>query len=423
MATKRVQQIENQARAALETATMWFPELEDAEITISFEARPQPQVTATHRRLAMILPTDTIGRVDRLMERTVYQACALHMWRRECENRDHWAALEAVHGDPVAAVLATAFNELDEFGLRVVLYETQAREGCLEVFTPREDIGEFDRVANLVAMRFVEFESTFGEAANSDAVETCLARYADSVHGLFAKYAEVRPTIRASLCEGGDRLTATMGLETLSGHEDFSFLDILWDRNPATNVPTKIKIDVDESDLWWPPPDDEDEDGSEAEDDEEDDDEPYVETWRDLDQALQTEQETLRDVMEEVATLESIEDVPDAHRDSWAECGHPGPLSVGSAATAVLVIGGRISQVDDGSDFGYPDVIFWCPPSYLTLLKRCAEAAKVGLVDAQSGAVEVYAMADDVFGLLRFAEQVRSLSSEFDALKANIEPT
>ena len=419
MATRRVQQIENQAREALDTATVWFPELEDAEIVISFEARSLPQVAATHRRLAMILPTDTIGRVDRLMERTVYQACALHIWRHECEERDHWAALEAAHGDPVVAILTTALDELDEFGLRVVLYETQAREGCLEVFTPRADIGEFDRFANLVAMRFVEFESTFGDATNSGAVEACISRYTDSVHDLFRRYAAVRQTIRAPLCEGGDRLTATMGLETLSQHESFLFLGALWDRNPATNVPTKIKIDVDETDLWWPPPDDAD-DGDEGPEDE-DDDEPYVETWRDLDQALQTEQETLRDVMGEVERLDSIEDVPLAHRDSWAECGHPGPLCVGSAATAVLVIGGRIAQVDDGSEFGYPDVTFWCPPSYLALLKRCAEAAKVGLVDAQNGAVEIYALAHDVFGLLRFAEHVRGMANEFDALKAKIE--
>src|SRR5262249_10813146 len=160
-------------------------------------------------------------------------------------------------------------DELDEFGLRVVLYETQAREGCLEVFTPREDIGEFDRVANLVAMRFVELESTFGEAANSEAVETGVGRDADSVHALFPGYAAVRPTIRASLCEGSDRLTATMGLETLSQHEDFSFLDALWDRNPATNVPTRIKIDVDETDLWWPPPDDEDDGDEDSEEEDE----------------------------------------------------------------------------------------------------------------------------------------------------------
>lgn len=90
-------------------------------------------------------------------------------------------------------------------------------------------------------------------------------------------------------------------------------------------------------------------------------------------------------------------------------------LGVGSATFALNAAGCPTSFSCSGHGRDLAWIAFWARPTALPLLIDAANAAQVGLCD-RDGGLEV--SSDDVFGLLRFARELRDRADAFRTLGA-----
>lgn len=408
----------------LSTAYIVFSELYDMSVSLKRNAAE----LNNPRRGELVIDISELD-PDADPERFVNFECARYFWRSGCVagRRDYQAALAKVGKPSFLQALIGDANLLDEFGLRVTLYERMQEEGCLEAFATEADIVEMDHFANSLAMRFCELDGWLEQ--NDDAkVDAYLQVWTDAVIDAFKRYVEVRSNVNFNISLGGinadaskgailgpDVVGVTVGLEALTEHEEFSFLAELW--KPA-GQPTQgersemghrverideIKVALDTDELVWPS------DFASASGNQQYEDLSAA-TWAEVDEVLKSESELLGELLEANPGRVLVDLGDDVDEIAYAELGVPTDFGTCAATLALNAAGCPTISACAGHVGGYPHIAFWARRSAKRMLIGAATTARIGLGNARYGAAEVFMNPDDALGMVRFAAALRDIA-------------
>jgi hypothetical protein len=179
-------------------------------------------------------------------------------------------------------------------------------------------------------------------------------------------------------------------------------------------VRVEIAASLDPSDLTWPEDDDfEGASGNRSFEDLSGTD------WEDVREVFRSEQQLLNELVS-AAELGSVlidlntDDVDDI------ELAELGPTDFGTCAATLALNAAGCPTITAcaGHVTGYPYIAFWTRPAWVPLLLEAAQAARIGLGNAEFGAAEVFTNADDLTGLLRLAHEIERRAQRFGGLEA-----
>lgn len=139
-------------------------------------------------------------------------------------------------------------------------------------------------------------------------------------------------------------------------------------------------------------------------------------TWADVDEVLAAEAALLKDTARQHPDSPLVDLFDEVDPIDFAELGLPFDFGVCSATLALNAAGCPTTTSCAGHFDGYPDIVFWTRPGWVSHLVAAASAAKVGIGNALHGTVEVFTQPEDVMGLVRFARELRARADEFDAI-------
>lgn len=145
--------------------------------------------------------------------------------------------------------------------------------------------------------------------------------------------------------------------------------------------------------------------------------------WSDVDAVLEEESRLIEQVAlaEDAVREEAFEEAAENFA-APEQLGVILDLGVASATLALNAAGCPTITACSGHVAGFPYVAFWARTTKVDLLCRVAEAAGVGVVNAEDGLLNVYALPSDFHAMIRFARGLRQASAELRRIRTERPP-